>query len=212
VQLPPIIQVGDVLLSSEILTEKFCCDLSVCKGECCVEGDAGAPVTMDEIAEIEECLDAVWGDLSASAQSVIDKQGVAYIDQEGDLVTSIVRGKDCVFTYYGELEWSLVNGQCSTIKDCCLCALEKAYRAGLTRFCKPVSCALYPIREKRLGGGLVGLNYNRWDVCKMAVAKGIQENLYLYQFLRDPLIRRFGEDWYQELLDTVKELKAQGYL
>ena len=96
--IPPIIQVGDVLLSSEILTEKFCCDLSVCKGECCVEGDAGAPVTMEEIAEIEESVDTVWDDLSASAQAVIDKQGVAYTDKEGDLVTSIVGGKDCVFT------------------------------------------------------------------------------------------------------------------
>ena len=202
-QLPPIIQVGDVLLSSEILTEKFCCGLSACKGQCCVEGDAGAPVTLDEIAEIEDCVDEVWNDLSASAQSVIDKQGVAYTDQEGDLVTSIVGGKDCVFTYYGEL---------SGIDNCCLCALEKAYRAGKTRFCKPVSCALYPIREKRLGGGLVGLNYNRWVVCKMAVAKGAEENMPLYEFLRDPLIRRFGEDWYQELLDTVAELKAQNYL
>ena len=213
-KLPPIIQIGDVLLSSEILTEKFCCDLSVCKGECCVEGDAGAPVTMDEIAEIEACVDEVWQDLSASAQSVIDRQGVAYTDQEGDLVTSIVRGKDCVFTYYGE---------CSGVPNCCLCALEKAYREGRTRFCKPISCALYPIREKRLGErlrvgeqssemGVIGLNYNRWAVCKMAVAKGIQEDLRLYQFLREPLIRRFGEAWYQELLDTVSELKAQGYL
>ena len=210
--IPPILQVGDVLLSSEILTEKFCCDLSVCKGACCVEGDAGAPVTLDEIAEIEDCLDEVWHDLSASAQSVIDKQGVAYTDQEGDLVTSIVRGKDCVFTYYGDIECSMVNGQCSIIKDCCLCALEKAYRAGKTRFCKPVSCALYPIREKQLGGGLVGLNYNRWNVCKMAVAKGVLENTRLYQFLREPLIRRFGEAWYQELLDTVDELKRQDYL
>ena len=98
------------------------------------------------------------------------------------------------------------------IKDCCLCALEKAYRAGKTRFCKPVSCALYPIREKRLGEGLIGLNYNRWAVCKMAVAKGILEDLPLYKFLRNPLIRRFGEDWYQDLLDTVEELKHQGYL
>ena len=210
--IPPILQVGDVLLSSEILTEKFCCDLSVCKGACCVEGDAGAPVTLDEIAEIEDCLDEVWHDLSASAQSVIDKQGVAYTDQEGDLVTSIVRGKDCVFTYYGDVECSMVNGQCSIIKDCCLCALEKAYREGKTRFCKPVSCALYPIREKQLDGGLVGLNYNRWNVCKMAVAKGVLENTRLYQFLREPLIRRFGEAWYQELLDTVDELKRQDYL
>ena len=216
-KLPPIIQVGDVLLSSEILTEKFCCDLSVCKGQCCVEGDAGAPVTLDEIAEIEDCVDEVWNDLSASAQAVIDKQGVAYTDQEGDLVTSIVRGKDCVFTFQAVIQG---DGSFVTSRDVTkepspcitLCALEKAYRAGKTRFCKPVSCALYPIREKRLSGGLVGLNYNRWDVCKMAIAKGIQENLYLYQFLRNPLIRRFGEDWYQELLDTVKELKAQGYL
>jgi hypothetical protein len=201
--LPPIIQVGDVLLSSEILTEKFCCDLSVCKGACCVEGDAGAPVTLDEIAEIEDCLDDVWGDLSASAQAVIDKQGVAYTDQEGDLVTSIVRGKDCVFTFYDDLE---------DIHDCCLCALEKAYRAGKTRFCKPVSCALYPIRAKKIGNDLIGLNYNRWDVCKAAIEKGKALNLPLYQFLKEPLIRRFGETWYQDLLEMVEELKRQEYL
>ena len=198
-QLPPIIQVGDVLLSSEILTEKFCCDLSICKGECCVEGDAGAPVTMEEIAAIEDCVDTVWEDLSASAQAVIDKQGVAYTDQEGDLVTSIVGGIE---------DWNTHQ----PIKNCCLCALEKAYRAGRTHFCKPISCALYPIREKKLGGGLVGLNYNRWTVCKMAIEKGKQENLLLYQFLRDPLTRRFGKAWYQELLDTVSQLKEQGYL
>jgi hypothetical protein len=164
---------------------------------------------MDEIAAIEKCVDAVWDDLSASAQAIIDKQGVAYTDQEGDLVTSIVGGKDCVFTYYGDIEdWNTHL----PIKNCCLCALEKAYRAGRTHFCKPISCALYPIREKQLGEGLIGLNYNRWSVCKMAIAKGIQENLYLYQFLRDPLIRRFGDAWYQELLDTVRQLKEQGYL
>ena len=209
--LPPILQVGDVLLSSEILTEKFCCDLTVCKGLCCVEGDAGAPVTMEEIAEIEECVDAVWQDLSASAQSVIDRQGVAYTDEEGDLVTSIVRGKDCVFTYYDSLQLT-ADGLQLTVPDCCLCALEKAYREGRTRFCKPISCALYPIREKLVGDGIVALNYNRWAVCKMAVAKGIEQNLRLYEFLQEPLIRRFGESWYQELLEVVAELKAQGYL
>ena len=168
-----------------------------------MEGDAGAPVTLDEIAEIEDCLDDVWSDLSASAQAVIDKQGVAYTDQEGDLVTSIVRGKDCVFTFYDELEG---------IHDCCLCALEKAYRNGNTRFCKPVSCALYPIRAKKVGNDLIGLNYNRWDVCKAAIEKGEALNLPLYQFLKDPLIRRFGEDWYRDLLEVVEELKRQGYL
>ena len=215
--LPPIIQVGDVLLSSDILTEKFCCDLSACKGQCCVEGDAGAPVTLDEIAEIEDSLDDVWGDLSASAQAVIDKQGVAYTDKDGDLVTSIVRGKDCVFTYQAVIQGDgsfVTPGDVTKEPSPCitLCALEKAFRAGKTRFCKPVSCALYPIREKRLGNDLIGLNYNRWEVCKMAVVKGEQENSLLYQFLRGPLVRRFGEEWYDELLNTVKELKAQGYL
>ena len=197
-KLPPIIQVGDVLISSDLLTEYFCCDYEKCKGVCCVEGDAGAPVTLDEIAGIEDAIDTVWGDLCASAQAVIDKQGVAYTDQEGDLVTSIVHGKDCVFTCY--------DG------DNCLCALEKAYRQGKTRFSKPVSCSLYPIREKNFGNGVIGLNYNRWDICRDAVKKGKDLNLPLYQFLKEPLIRRFGEDWYQELLDIVKELTAQGYL
>lgn len=191
-KLPPILDIGGVLISSEILTEKFCCDYEKCKGICCVEGDAGAPVTLEEIACIEESLDAVWADLSASAQSVIDRQGVAYNDKDGELVTSIVRGKDCVFTCY--------EG------DCCLCALEKAYRAGKTTFCKPVSCALYPIREKNFGNGLIGLNYNRWAVCHDAVEKGAALNLPVYQFLKEPLIRRFGEAWYQELCEVAEEL------
>ena len=188
-KISPILEVGGVLISSDILTERFCCDYEKCKGICCVEGDAGAPVTMDEVAGIEDALDTVWLDLSASAQSVIDKQGVAYTDKEGDLVTSIVRGKDCVFTCY--------DG------DSCLCALEKAYRNGKTRFCKPISCALYPIREKRFSGGLVGLNYNRWDVCRDAVEKGKALDLPVYQFLKEPLIRRFGEAWYQELCEVA---------
>lgn len=100
-----IIQVGDVLVSPDIITEKFCCDLDKCKGECCVEGDAGAPLTMDEIAGIEDALDIVWNDMSASAQAVVDKQGVAYNDRDGDLVTSIVNGKDCVFTC--DVDWYL---------------------------------------------------------------------------------------------------------
>lgn len=187
----PILQVGDVLLSPDIITEQFCCDLDACHGICCVEGDAGAPVTLEEISQIEDSLDTVWNDLSAQAQAVIDKQGVAYADRDGDLVTSIVNGKDCVFTCYD--------------KGCCLCALERSWREGkLTDFCKPISCALYPIREKQLGNGLTGLNYNRWDVCKDAAAKGKELGLPVYKFLRGPLIRRFGEDWYKELEEVAE--------
>ncbi len=196
--LPPILDICGVLISSDLLTERFCCDYEKCRGVCCIEGDAGAPVTMDEIAGIEDALDTVWGDLSASAQSVIDRQGVAYTDQEGDLVTSIVRGKDCVFTCY--------DG------ENCLCALEKAYRSGKTTFCKPISCALYPIREKQFADGTVALNYHRWKICRDAVWKGQAMDLPVYRFLKEPLTRRFGEAWYQELCDVADELRSQGYL
>ena len=195
-EIPPILEVGGVLISSDILTEMFCCDYEKCKGICCVEGDAGAPVTMDEIAEMEASLDEVWPLLSASAQSVIDKQGVAYADRDGDLVTSIVRGRECVFAREE-------NG-------CWLCMLEKSARERLAAegnaspFIKPISCALYPIREKHFSGGLVGLNYHRWAVCKDAVAKGKALGLPVYRFLKEPLIRRFGEDWYRELCDVAK--------
>lgn len=194
----PIIEIDHVLVSPDIFTECFCCDLDACKGICCVEGDAGAPVTLDEIGGIEDALDTVWNDLSANAQAVIDRQGVAYNDRDGDLVTSIVGGKDCVFTCYD-------NG-------CCLCALEKAYREKRTKFCKPVSCALYPIREKRLSNGMVGLNYHRWAVCKDAVKKGRELQLPVYKFLQGPLTRRFGEQWYNELLKTAEELTKAGLL
>lgn len=189
-----IIEIDNILVSEDILTEEFCCDLDACKGICCVEGDAGAPVTLDEIGGIESALDDVWDDMSASAQAVVDKQGVAYTDRDGDLVTSIVGGKDCVFTCYQD--------------GCCLCALERAYRDGRTAFCKPISCALYPIREKRLSNGMTALNYNRWDVCRDAVRKGRELHLPVYKFLREPLTRRFGDDFYQKLAAAADMLAA----
>lgn len=211
-----ILEIKDVLVSMDILTEEFCCDLSACKGQCCVEGDAGAPVSLDEIMQLENCLDTVWTDLSASAQAVIDKQGVAYTDQEGDLVTSIVGGKDCVFCCYDDLE---IDGQ--PIHNCCLCAIERAQRQG--RFggksleeggscLKPISCALYPIRVKTFGNGAVGLNYHRWEVCKDAVRKGRELHLPVYKFLRGPLVQRFGQQWYDELCKVADELKSQGVI
>ena len=188
-------QIDNVLVTTDILTEKFCCDLDACKGQCCVEGDAGAPVTLDEVAAIENSLDTVWNDLTASAQAVIDKQGVAYTDQEGDLVTSIVGGKDCVFTCHED--------------GCCLCTLEKAYRAGKAKFCKPVSCALYPIREVRLSNGLIGLNYHRWAVCSDAVKKGKELDLPIYKFLKEPLTRHFGNEWYEMLEEAARQYANQ---
>ncbi len=201
-----IVEIQGILVSTDILTEEFCCDLEACKGQCCIEGDAGAPVTLDEIARLEDTLDTVWQDLSANAQATIDKQGVAYTDREGDLVTSIVNGKDCVFTYYDDLD---LGGP--IVRNCCLCATEKAFRAGKSSWCKPISCALYPIRVKEFGNGTVGLNYHRWDICKAGVKKGREMHLPVYKFLKEPLIRRFGKEWYDELCTVADELKAQGF-
>lgn len=188
-----MVQVGDVIVSPDVFTECFCCDLTACGGACCIEGESGAPLLQEEIAEVENALEAAWPLLAASAQAVIDKQGVATIDGDGDLVTSIVHGKDCVFTCYDK-------------EGCCLCALEKT--CGF----KPVSCALYPIREKRLSNGLVGINVHRWSVCGCARRKGRELGLPVYRFLREPLIRRFGQEWYDELCAVADELRQQELL
>ena len=235
-----ILDIDNILVSSDVLTEHFACDLEKCHGRCCVEGDAGAPVTIDEIEHIEYNLDQVWPLLSAQAQSVIDKQGVAYTDQEGDLVTSIVGGKDCVFTCYDDIKLSLpsenlessrnpgksgisgisgksgISGTLETsgnsassdriVKNCCLCAYEKLYRQNKIQWCKPISCALYPIRVKTLRGGITALNYHRWDVCRDAVERGKREGIKVYQFLREPLIRRFGAEWYEQLCVAADEI------
>lgn len=190
-----MVQIDDVIISLDIFREKFLCDLDACKGECCIEGDAGAPVELDEVECLEEVLPVVWNDLSEEARKVIEKQGVVYTDQDGDLVTSIVNGKDCVFTCYDE-------------RGYCYCAIEKAYRSGKCSFYKPVSCHLYPIRVGNYGP-YKALNYHRWDVCKAAVLLGRKNDVPVYRFLKEPLIRKFGEDWYAEMELVAEELKKQ---
>lgn len=193
-----MVQVGDVIVSFDVLKERFCCDLEACQGQCCVEGDAGAPLSAEEQAEIEALLPEIIDDLTPEARQVIAEQGVAYRDRTGDLVTSIVNGRDCVF--------------CCTLPDGCVgCAIERAFREGRVGFMKPVSCHLYPIRVGDYGV-YKALNYNRWDVCKAAVLKGEQLDLPVYKFLREPLIRRFGEEWYAELELVANELKQQKFI
>lgn len=190
-------QIGDAIVASDIIEENFLCDLSACMGECCVEGDAGAPLEEDEVKIIEDLLSEVWDDLSPAAQAVIKEHGVAYRDHDGDMVTSIVNGKDCVFTYYDE-------------KGICKCAIEKAYREERTNFYKPISCHLYPIRLQKYKD-FTAVNYHRWSICKAAVLLGKKEGLKVYEFLKEPLIRRFGEDWYNELVLVAEEYKKAGY-
>ena len=195
----PILQVGDVLLSPDIFTEHFCCDLEACGGACCIEGEAGAPITPAEVKDLERVLPAVWMELDPKARKVVNNQGVAYRDEDGDLVTSIVNGKDCCFTCYDE-------------RGICLCATDRAHREGRIDWAKPISCYLYPIREQQLSNGNIALNYHRWSVCKPAVKLGRELKLPIYKFLKNPLIRRFGQAWYDELLALVEALKAEGML
>ena len=188
-----MLQIDDTLVSLDLIERFFICDLSRCKGECCIEGDAGAPLEKAEFDLLRKILPEVWSDLSADAQKVIERQGVGYIDKDGDIVTSIVDGKNCVFTYYDT-------------DGICRCAIEKAYREKRIDFMKPVSCHLYPVRVARYRD-FRAVNYHRWKVCSAAEVLGRNERVPVYRFLREPLIRKFGQAWYDNL-----DLCAQEYL
>ena len=190
-----MLQIKDTLVSLDLVERYFCCDLDSCLGACCVEGDAGAPVLPGEVTSLEECLETVEDSLTPRAREVIDEQGVVYVDEEGDLVTSIVEGRECVFCTY-------VSGGKT------LCALEKAYREGKTRWCKPVSCHLYPVRLKEYGG-FTAVNLHRWKICHSAEKLGRKLGLRAYQFLKEPLVNRFGKEWYEELCLTAEEYLRQ---
>ncbi|HOG35988.1 MAG TPA: DUF3109 family protein [Paludibacteraceae bacterium] len=191
-----MVEIGDTIVSFDLFEQQFCCDLDICKGQCCVEGDAGAPLEMDEIAKLEEVLPAIWNDLSEAARKVIDAQGVAYSDAEGDLVTSIVNRRECVFSYIDSAD------------GICKCAIEKAYHEGKTSFYKPISCHLYPVRLKKFKD-FTAVTYHRWSVCSCAETKGHKLQLPVYKFLKTPLIRRFGETWYKELEEAAKAYEAE---
>jgi hypothetical protein len=185
-----MIQIEDTIVSLDLIERFFCCDLTQCSGACCVEGESGAPLEKEELEKLRKILPVVWDDLAPEAQAVINRQGVAYLDPESDVVTSIVNGKDCVFT-------------CYDAGGICRCAIEKAYREGRCDFIKPLSCHLYPVRVKRYKN-YQAVNYHQWKVCRAAEKEGEKKHIRLYQFLREPLICKFGEEWYQALDTCAK--------
>ncbi|NMB06600.1 MAG: DUF3109 family protein [Bacteroidales bacterium] len=188
-----MIQIANTLLSDDIFEAQFICDLCKCKGQCCVDGESGAPLTREEHDQIEEILPVIWDDLSPKAQQLISEQGISYNDTDGELVTSIVNGEECVFTYYDE------NGICK-------CAIDTAYREGRIAVQKPISCHLYPIRLTDYAN-YTAVNYHQWSICRPAVKLGRKEGVPLYRFLREPLIRRFGEEWYNEVCEAATLLE-----
>lgn len=190
-----MLEIQDKLVALDVVERFFCCDLDKCKGECCIEGDAGAPVTEEERKQIEKVLPEIWNDLLPAARKAIEEDGATYVDEEGDLVTQIIEGRNCVFSCYAP------DGKC-------LCAFERAYRDGRIDFYKPVSCHLYPIRVKEYDG-FSAVNYHRWKICKCAEVLGRAKGVRVYEFLKEPLIRRFGKEWYDELAFTCGEYLRQ---
>ena len=193
-----MVQIQDTLVSLDVFSECFCCDLGVCGGSCCVEGDAGCPVEIDEMASLEDAAEELRDELSADALKVIDSEGLFEIDVEGKFVVRTLDGRDCVFALKDE------NGHT-------LCAIDRAYREGRISVEKPLSCALYPIRLSDVGG-VTALNYHRWSICKSGCVKGLSLGIPLYKFLKEPLIRAFGEEWYAELEQVVEQLEKQYYI
>ena len=187
-----IIQIGDCLVSEDVVFEYFACDYAVCKGCCCIEGDSGAPLEESELEGLERGYPAYSLLMRPQGKAAVDEKGFFEIDRDGDLVTPIVGAtKECAFTHF------LPDGAA-------LCSIE---RCGLE---KPISCRLYPIRLTKLTGGGIALNLHRWGICKDAFEKGRREGIRVYQFLREPLTARFGEDFYEALCAAAEHLLKEG--
>lgn len=190
-----MLQIKDTLVSLDLAEEFFCCDLDQCLGACCIEGDAGAPLEINELERLEEVLPEIEGDLLPRAVDEIRESGVAYTDEDGDLVTTIIDGRNCAFSCYAE------GGKC-------LCAIDKAYREGRVKWRKPISCYLYPLRLTNYPT-FTAVNYHRWKICRPAVANGRRLGIRLYQAMKEPLIERFGREWYEELCEACEAWNEQ---
>ncbi len=187
-----MIQIEDKIISRDLFERCFVCDYAACRGVCCVEGDSGAPLSGQEAMTMRRLLPLVTPLLSEEALAVIREKGISYIDVSGEEVTQLVNGKDCVFTPYDE------EGRC-------LCAYEKVYREGKSSFPKPISCHLYPIRVHRYKYS-TALNYDRWDICRPALALGERLGIPVYKALKEPIIRAFGAEFYAEMEEVERLL------
>ncbi len=190
-----LVELGDKVISTQIFERKFVCDLSKCKGACCVEGDAGAPLTEEEVSIIEDHLDDIKPYMRDEGINAVDESGIFYMDQDNEPVTTLIDGGECAFVSFDE-------------KGTALCSIEQAHYNGKLAFKKPISCHLYPIRVKKFNE-LTALNYDVWSICSDACELGAKVNVPVYKFLKEPLIRAFGDDFYSELETVAKEIQDQ---
>lgn len=189
-----MIEIDNKVVSSEIIEQRFCCDLPRCLGMCCVHGDSGAPLTPNEALTLEQIRDTVKPYMTAEGIQAIQEQGVAITDNDGDLVTPLIAGKECAFTVFE-------NGIAT-------CAIQKAWNDGKIDFQKPISCHLYPIRVKEYSN-FTAINYHQWEVCAPARELGKQINLPVYKFLKDALIRAYGNEFYSQLEEAAELLSLR---
>jgi hypothetical protein len=190
-----VIAIGNTIVSTEVLEEHFVCDLEKCKGACCVAGDSGAPLDESELPELEKYYEVVKPYLQKEGIESIEKQGFYVIDSDNDWVTPLIHGhRECAYTIFE-------NGIAK-------CSFEKAYFEGKIPFRKPVSCHLYPVRITKLKA-YDAVNYDRWDVCAAACKLGKSLKVPVYKFLKDSLIRKYGEEWYEQLEIAANLLQEQ---
>ncbi len=189
-----MLAIQNTLVSLDLLERHFVCDLNACKGACCVKGDAGAPLTEKEINLLEELVDDILPFLDNEGKAMIAQKGVFEIDTDGDKGTALLENGRCAFALVDD------NGMVS-------CGIEKAELAGKIDFKKPISCHLYPVRITE-HAAYDAVNYNKWSICKPACDCGAKLNVPLYRFLKSALVRKYGEEWYQEL-EMIDQLRQQ---
>jgi hypothetical protein len=191
-----MIAIQNTIVSDDLLDKKFVCDLNACKGECCVAGESGAPLEQDELPILLEILDKVKPYMNKKGTKAIEKNGPYVLDSDGDYTTTLVGSEgECAFVVFDE-------------NKIAKCAIEQAYNDGVIDWKKPISCHLYPIRITSYKT-YDALNYHKWSVCKPACECGAKLDVPVYQFLKGPLIRKYGEDWFNELQQVDRERKKQ---
>ena len=185
-----IVQIGDILVSEDVISEYFACDYERCKGRCCIEGDSGAPLDEAEIDGLERDYPQFCSLMSEGGKQAVLREGFFSVDRDGDLVTSLVEGScECAYSHFTE------DGSCLCAIECC-------------KLRKPLSCSLYPIRVTPLTGGGKALNLHRWDICADAFAKGRREGIRVYQVLHKPLVQAFGQEFYEALCAAAGHINA----
>lgn len=188
-----MIIIDETLISDEVYTEYFVCDLPACLGCCCVYGDAGAPLEKKEAEILNEIFPHIKHFLRTEGIEAIEKSGTSVRDIEGEYTTPLVHGKECAYVIFDE-------------KLIAKCGIEKAWNADVTDFRKPLSCHLYPIRIKKFSN-YEGVNYHRWPICDPARKLGKKSKLRVFEFLKEALIRKYGNEWYAQLEAYVSQYK-----